>query len=128
MKLLSVVGTAAMFMVGGGILVHGVPALHHFVDSAAAGAGSVAGSVRAPIRHAGGNRWDRRHRRRRGTLVVVTLNALAQAALTKTGSGPPDLTPALGPLRRAGLFKRKTVSEGVVGDRPHAPTSKLTRN
>jgi predicted DNA repair protein MutK len=43
MKTLSVVGTAAMFMVGGGILMHGVPALHHFVDSAAAGAGSVAG-------------------------------------------------------------------------------------
>ena len=43
MKTLSVVGTAAMFMVGGGILMHGVPALHHFVDAAAAGAGSVSG-------------------------------------------------------------------------------------
>lgn len=32
MKTLSVVGTAAMFMVGGGILVHGVPALHHGVE------------------------------------------------------------------------------------------------
>ena len=41
MKTLSVVGTAAMFMVGGSILVHGVPALHHLVDSAAAAAGSV---------------------------------------------------------------------------------------
>ncbi len=29
MKLLAFVGTAAMFLVGGGILVHGVPALHH---------------------------------------------------------------------------------------------------
>lgn len=29
MKSLSVIGTAAMFMVGGGILVHGLPALHH---------------------------------------------------------------------------------------------------
>jgi predicted DNA repair protein MutK len=29
MKTLSVVGTAAMFMVGGGILVHGIPWLHH---------------------------------------------------------------------------------------------------
>ncbi|MFL6709988.1 MAG: DUF808 domain-containing protein, partial [Massilia sp.] len=29
MKTLSVVGTAAMFMVGGSILMHGVPALHH---------------------------------------------------------------------------------------------------
>ncbi|TDU31432.1 hypothetical protein DFR24_0800 [Panacagrimonas perspica] len=32
MRTLSVVGTAAMFMVGGGILVHGVPALHHGVE------------------------------------------------------------------------------------------------
>ena len=30
MKLLSVLGTAAMFLVGGGIIVHGVPALEHF--------------------------------------------------------------------------------------------------
>ena len=43
MKPLSVVGTAAMFMVGGSILMHGVPALHHLVDSAAAAAGGVAG-------------------------------------------------------------------------------------
>ena len=33
MKSLSVVGTAAMFLVGGGILVHGIPALHHVVES-----------------------------------------------------------------------------------------------
>jgi predicted DNA repair protein MutK len=32
MKLLSVAGTAAMFLVGGGILVHGIPPLHHWVD------------------------------------------------------------------------------------------------
>jgi uncharacterized protein len=35
MKGLSVVGTAAMFLVGGGILVHGIPALHHFFESLA---------------------------------------------------------------------------------------------
>ncbi|MFG6177920.1 DUF808 domain-containing protein [Halomonas sp. THAF12] len=35
MKLLSVVGTAAMFLVGGGILGHGVPALHHLVQGVA---------------------------------------------------------------------------------------------
>lgn len=35
MKLLTIVGTAAMFMVGGGILVHGVPALHHTIETAA---------------------------------------------------------------------------------------------
>jgi len=32
MKTLSVVGTAAMFLVGGGILVHGIPFLHRFGD------------------------------------------------------------------------------------------------
>lgn len=32
MKALSVLGTAAMFLVGGGILVHGIPWLHHFVE------------------------------------------------------------------------------------------------
>jgi uncharacterized protein len=32
MKFLSIAGTVAMFLVGGGILVHGVPALHHAVE------------------------------------------------------------------------------------------------
>ena len=36
MKTLSVVGTAAMFMVGGGILAHGVHAVQHGIDHAAA--------------------------------------------------------------------------------------------
>lgn len=35
MKGLSIVGTIAMFLVGGGILTHGVPAAHHFVEHAA---------------------------------------------------------------------------------------------
>jgi predicted DNA repair protein MutK len=34
MKGLSVAGTAAMFLVGGGILTHGVPALHHLLGEA----------------------------------------------------------------------------------------------
>ena len=33
MKFLSIAGTAAMFLVGGGILVHGVPALHHLAET-----------------------------------------------------------------------------------------------
>ena len=41
MKTLTVVGTAAMFMVGGSILMHGVPALHHMVEASAAAAGTV---------------------------------------------------------------------------------------
>ncbi|WAC64532.1 DUF808 domain-containing protein [Pseudoxanthomonas sp. SL93] len=32
MKFLSIAGTAAMFLVGGGILVHSVPALHHLIE------------------------------------------------------------------------------------------------
>ncbi len=35
MKALSVAGTAAMFLVGGGILTHGVPVLHHGIESIA---------------------------------------------------------------------------------------------
>jgi len=44
MKFLSVAGTLAMFMVGGGILSHGIPALHHGIEhvaEAAGGAGAV---------------------------------------------------------------------------------------
>ena len=43
MKLLMIVGTAAMFLVGGGILVHGVPPAQHAIESVAAGPGAVAG-------------------------------------------------------------------------------------
>ena len=38
MKALSIAGTAAMFLVGGGILTHGLPALHHFAEVALHGA------------------------------------------------------------------------------------------
>jgi predicted DNA repair protein MutK len=45
MKALSIAGTAAMFLVGGGILAHGIPGLeawfHHLVDGAGAGADFV---------------------------------------------------------------------------------------
>jgi predicted DNA repair protein MutK len=43
MKTLSIVGTAAMFMVGGSIIGHGIPALHHFSEHAAQVAGTVGG-------------------------------------------------------------------------------------
>ncbi len=46
MKFLSVAGTAAMFLVGGGILVHGIAPLDHWIEAIAAGAGGwVAGLV-----------------------------------------------------------------------------------
>ncbi|HEY1846389.1 MAG TPA: DUF808 domain-containing protein [Buttiauxella sp.] len=41
MKFLSVVGTLAMFLVGGGILVHGIPALHHAIEQWAGKLGGV---------------------------------------------------------------------------------------
>jgi predicted DNA repair protein MutK len=40
MKGLSVAGTAAMFLVGGSILEHGIPPLHHAVEDASAEAGA----------------------------------------------------------------------------------------
>ncbi len=42
MKTLSVLGTAAMFLVGGGILVHGVPVLGHAIEQFAQGLGWIA--------------------------------------------------------------------------------------
>ena len=41
MKALTVIGTAAMFMVGGGILTHGIPPVHHAIGEAAAAAGML---------------------------------------------------------------------------------------
>lgn len=35
MKLLSVLGTAAMFMVGGGIVTHSIPVIHHWIEQMA---------------------------------------------------------------------------------------------
>jgi predicted DNA repair protein MutK len=63
MKALSVLGTAAMFMVGGGILVHGIPGAETFVDDLAEHVSGVRGI---------GNLLD--------TLAVVMLNALAGVA------------------------------------------------
>jgi predicted DNA repair protein MutK len=47
MKALSVLGTLAMFMVGGGILLHGIPALHFLIEAVAAAAAGVPGVGRA---------------------------------------------------------------------------------
>jgi predicted DNA repair protein MutK len=43
MKALSVIGTIAMFMVGGGILGHALPPLHHLAEAVAGAAGQVPG-------------------------------------------------------------------------------------
>jgi len=67
MKALSVAGTAAMFLVGGGILVHGVPALHHAIEAAVQGFGA-AGRTLLPVLADG--------------LVGVLAGALVLAAVT----------------------------------------------
>jgi predicted DNA repair protein MutK len=41
MKTLSIAGTAAMFLVGGGILVHGIPVVHHWIEGLAERAGAL---------------------------------------------------------------------------------------
>lgn len=41
MKTLTVVGTVAMFLVGGGIFTHGIPWLHHLTESSAAAFGEL---------------------------------------------------------------------------------------
>ena len=43
MKTLSIVGTAAMFMVGGSILTHGIPVVAHTIEAWAAAAGTIGG-------------------------------------------------------------------------------------
>jgi uncharacterized protein len=51
MKALSIAGTAAMFLVGGGIVVHGVPMLHHAVEAL----GEAAGGALQPVAEMLGN-------------------------------------------------------------------------
>lgn len=52
MRGLSVAGTAAMFLVGGGIIVHGIPAIHHMLHDLAAwlgGGGHAASPWATPL-------------------------------------------------------------------------------
>jgi uncharacterized protein len=58
MKFLSIAGTAAMFLVGGGILAHGLPALHHWIEelqthlSSITGIGGVLSTLAGMAAHA----------------------------------------------------------------------------
>lgn len=45
MKTLSILGTAAMFLVGGGIVTHGIHALHHWIEHLGHSAGPVGGAI-----------------------------------------------------------------------------------
>ncbi|MBK8322300.1 MAG: DUF808 domain-containing protein [Betaproteobacteria bacterium] len=49
MKALSVFGTAAMFLVGGGILVHGIPGIEGFIHLVSDGAGKTGGLLVAML-------------------------------------------------------------------------------
>lgn len=74
MKSLSVLGTAAMFMVGGGILVHGIAPLHHGVEHAAALTGPLAGVSAAVL----------------NGLLGVIAGALVLAGVTLVSKLKPD--------------------------------------
>ena len=52
MKGLSVAGTAAMFLVGGGILVHGIAPLHHGIESLTHGLGGLGGGLASMLANA----------------------------------------------------------------------------
>ncbi len=69
MKALTVIGTLAMFLVGGGILTHGVPALHHGIEALAAAAGFIGPLLGATV----------------DALVGVAAGALALAAVSVIG-------------------------------------------
>ena len=49
MKLLSILGTAAMFLVGGGIVVHGIPWLHHQIEHMAAATGGFFSAITSSL-------------------------------------------------------------------------------
>ncbi len=54
MKSLSVIGTAAMFLVGGGILTHGVPVAHHWVEGVSQSVGGFSWLVSGLLNAAAG--------------------------------------------------------------------------
>ena len=71
LKLLTVAGTAAMFLVGGGILVHGVPALHHLAHGWQA-AGGLTGALLPLLLDAGAGLAA-------GALLVAVMHLLHKA-------------------------------------------------
>ena len=53
MRTLSFAGTAAMFLVGGGIVAHGIPALGHAIEALAAAIGGVGGTITVTVLEGG---------------------------------------------------------------------------
>ena len=82
MKALSVLGTAAMFLVGGGILLHGVPALGHAVEHWAGGPGCHRRRGQQP-----GRRCFRPHCRHRLRADVQRIQQAARPVRTLNEQG-----------------------------------------
>ncbi len=80
MRSLSIVGTAAMFLVGGSIIAHGVPAIEHIVAAAADGSGGFGGVVKLLLEGLVG--------------VLVGAVAVAVVMLIRRIRRPADSTPA----------------------------------
>jgi predicted DNA repair protein MutK len=49
MKTLSIAGTIAMFLVGGGIVTHGIPSLHHWIEEFSHHLGGFFGALASPV-------------------------------------------------------------------------------
>ena len=80
MKSLSVIGTAAMFLVGGGILTHGIPVLHHGIEQLASMAGVVQWLVPSLLNALAGIVA--------GALVLLCVNLLGRVWQTVSKPGP----------------------------------------
>ncbi len=90
MKALTVIGTAAMFMVGGGILTHGIPPLHHLIEHVAGLTATVAG-VGGTLKVLTSLGLDVLTGLVGGSLTLLGVRAYAAAgaALRKTREAPP---------------------------------------
>jgi len=77
MKALAVIGTAAMFMVGGGILSHGLGPVHHAIEELAAGAGMLGGVVSLALDVVVGIVG--------GTLALLVINGIGKIRMAMKG-------------------------------------------
>ncbi|SYX40056.1 Inner membrane protein YedI [Escherichia coli] len=81
MKALSIVGTLAMFLVGGGIVVHGIAPLHHAIEHFAGQQSAVVAMILPDCfksdswiyhrRHRGAGSESRSENARSGTLILA---------------------------------------------------------
>ena len=119
MKGLSVAGTAAMFLVGGGILVHGIPPLHHLIEStgmlASLALDAVAGIV------AGADRAGRRSRWRKDAQAMMpAMGPLAGIKVLEFE--------AIGPGPFCGMMLADMGADVLLIDRPDDPRLGLGRD